>query len=154
MTVPEQIPGPWDEEPDHLDLVLSGFRCEIKRIPHGRHLCGYIVLPEFHPLRGLHYSDDLDDRLPDVHGGWTFSEDVNGAWTIGLDCAHSGDLVPDHLRFSSNYVKFALRNYRYRTIDYVRLELARAAAELASMLTAHQRIAMSREAPKVIAASA
>lgn len=73
---------------------------------------------------------------------------------VGFDCGHSGDLAPYHLRDDSDYSAFALRTYTYRTIDYVRLELARAAAELASMLSAHQRIAMSREAPKVIAAGA
>lgn len=140
------IHAPWADESDHLDLVLSGFRCEIKRIPSGRHLCGYIVLPALHPLHGLHYSEDLDDQLPEIHGGWTFSKEVDGAWTIGFDCAHSGDLVPDHIQEDSDYSAFARRTYTYRTIDYVMEELTRAAAELAAMMSAHDRIRMLRGA--------
>lgn len=64
---------------------------------------GYVVLPKGHKYHGKHY-DDID---VDIHGGLTFSEEVNeeilehwgslltkediGCWIIGFDCAHYGD---------------------------------------------------------------
>lgn len=140
------LPTPWADEPDHLDLVLSGFRCEIKRVQNFGYLCGYIVLPVFHPLHGLHYNKDLNYNLPSVHLGWAFSEEVDGAWTIGFDCGHPGDLCPSHLKDDSDYAAFARRTYTYRTIGYVQEELTRAAAELAAMMSAHDRIRMLRGA--------
>lgn len=52
-------------------------------------LCGYVVLPEDHPLNGLHY-DDLNDII-NVHKGLTYSEGFDNDWVIGFDCDHLGD---------------------------------------------------------------
>lgn len=67
---------------------------------------GYVVIPKGHPLHGKHY-DDINSHV-DVHGGWTFSQEVDpemavkweqlqtsdiGSWIIGFDTAHSGDTL-------------------------------------------------------------
>lgn len=53
---------------------------------------GYISIPNTHPLFDAHYDDD---RLPGVHGGWTFCEEqqVEGikCWVFGFDTCHLGD---------------------------------------------------------------
>lgn len=53
--------------------------------------CGYVAVPESHPLHGVSYSEyELD-----VHGGVTFAGDIEGyGWCIGFDMAHYGDLSP------------------------------------------------------------
>lgn len=63
---------------------------------------GYVLIPEGHPLHGMHY-DNID---VDVHGGLTFSELVDakliekwgelteadkGMWMIGFDTSHYRD---------------------------------------------------------------
>lgn len=53
MTTKYQKPGPWDDEPDHLEFRHAGFDCVIHRVPHGGHLCGYVGLPIGHPLFGV-----------------------------------------------------------------------------------------------------
>lgn len=57
-------------------------------------LCGYVGVPETHPLyRKTYY--DLDDI--DVHGGLTFSDfsswDEEDVWYFGFDCAHPWDSI-------------------------------------------------------------
>lgn len=63
---------------------------------------GYVVIPKGHPLHGKYY----DDLSVDIHGGLTFSGNVDelnkkdwpeiidqdkGGWVVGFDTAHSGD---------------------------------------------------------------
>jgi hypothetical protein len=48
---------------------------------------GYVDLPKTHPMYGVQY----DDINVDVHGGLTYSEEVNGMWRVGFDTAHAGD---------------------------------------------------------------
>jgi hypothetical protein len=63
---------------------------------------GYVLIPKGHPWHKVHY----DDIPVDVHGGLTFSEEVDGSmvddfdeltkedvgkWMIGFDTCHSGD---------------------------------------------------------------
>ena len=58
--------------------------------------CGYVAVPEDHPV----YGKDYDDVPVDVHGGLTFAERSDdkypvktkeNLWWFGYDCAHSGD---------------------------------------------------------------
>lgn len=59
--------------------------------------CGYVVLPEGHPLHGVEYQD-MDD-WPDVHGGVTWTGELIGCpelgWLIGFDMGHDGDFECD-----------------------------------------------------------
>lgn len=74
------------------------------------HWCGYVGVPEGHPLFGQGDSDGLFA----VHGGITFAgacqEDKEHGvchaplpgrpekvWWLGFDCAHAGDLMPGHV---------------------------------------------------------
>lgn len=55
--------------------------------------CGYVALPEGHPLYGV---EDTDmDEWPDVHGGVTWTGVPVGCsdlgWLIGFDMGHDGD---------------------------------------------------------------
>lgn len=55
--------------------------------------CGYVDVPEGHPLHGLGYDSPAVCGL-DVHGGVTFSQMEDGAWRIGFDFGHQGDYIP------------------------------------------------------------
>ena len=96
---------PWEHEPDHVMFMSeAGYICEIRRHPSLKHLCGYIFIPFGHPDCGKDYnelyeSDENWDAAPQVHGGWTFSNDGGdadgGRYTkFGFDCGHAGDLSP------------------------------------------------------------
>lgn len=74
--------------------------CRLVVAMHERlwHRCGYVGLPEGHPLHGIQ-CDHVEDVA--VHGGLTFSGQAaslgwpdDGLWYLGLDCAHLGD-APD-----------------------------------------------------------
>lgn len=63
------------------------------------HRCGYVGVPETHPLFGK----DWGDVDVDVHGGLTYAEPSGDGypkgvayptWWFGFDCAHSWD-APD-----------------------------------------------------------
>ncbi len=91
--------GEWVEELDDIIFEYKGFNCNISRMflkePcvdafFGGHLCGYVDLPEDHKFFEKKY-DDID---VDCHGGLTFSEEKEGKWRIGFDCAHSFDYCP------------------------------------------------------------
>ena len=66
------------------------YKCIIKRNKHIKNLCGYVVLTKDNKF----YGKDYDDIPVQVHGGLTFSSEVNGEWLIGFDCAHHGDITP------------------------------------------------------------
>lgn len=95
---------PWDGEPDYERFSHAGLECIVIRMGQKRYLCGYVVIPEDHPLHGVDYTEtEHDDDLPtiDVHGGVTYSggviadgaeygdESLGFCW--GFDCAHAGD---------------------------------------------------------------
>lgn len=90
------------------EFNYKGFNCFIKKIsmdpfarlfvglgdfggnPRGW-LCGYVALPEGHPLHGKKY-DEIDDEIDDVaHFGLTYSELEGDDWVIGFDCNHAFD---------------------------------------------------------------
>jgi hypothetical protein len=94
--------GPWLEEPDFLEFEHKGVKCRIIRVlgyegfnlDHlfGGYLCGYVEIPESHPLYQTKYKDW--DKLR-VHGGLTFHKVLDEkTHLIGFDCSHSGDVVP------------------------------------------------------------
>lgn len=69
----------------------KGLACTIKKMECGGilpdWLCGYVDVPQGHPMHGKHY----DDVAVDVHGGLTYSESEGDAWRFGFDTAHFGD---------------------------------------------------------------
>lgn len=103
--------GPWRTEPDKVQWQdpATGLPCLITRAYHGAP-CGYVGVPEGHPLYGKPYASDPGLK---VHGGWNFAAGCNPAeqegfgvchlaepgdpdnvWWIGFDCAHSWDYCP------------------------------------------------------------
>lgn len=61
--------------------------------------CGYVAIPESHPLCGVYYDDVPEDVICCVHGGLTYSGNLQGeaAWAFGFDCAHLGDAPDDSI---------------------------------------------------------
>jgi hypothetical protein len=91
--------GEWLEEPDFAEFEHTGFLCHVMRNPFGC-WCGYVRIPKVHPWHGKDY-DSID---ADIHGGLTFSQNVDdnypeksGYW-IGFDCGHFGDFCPSSVK--------------------------------------------------------
>lgn len=96
------------KEGDYLEWVYvsecgAEYLCKIKRHDSIKHLCGYVVLTKYNNFYGKEY----DDIPVQVHGGLTFSGEVDGEWLIGFDCAHHGDITPgcgyEHLSYMGTY---------------------------------------------------
>ena len=75
--------------------IHNGYDCYLR---HGvfNAPCGYVAIPEDHPLYEVMY-DDYEDFV-NVHGGVTFTDRVPGidGWLVGFDMAHAGDFDPDN----------------------------------------------------------
>lgn len=56
--------------------------------------CGYVVITSDNKLFGLDYDSIYSKVNISVHGGLTYSDENDGKWIIGFDCAHAGDLCP------------------------------------------------------------
>jgi len=141
--------GAWSNEVDQCGWIdeATGYACAINRVMGSGHLCGYVEIPQGHPLYGVDYSAritktptrelfdgwylidhdyDTPGGLFSVHGGVTYSgngdffSDGNG-WWYGFDCGHAGDLSPAYDQFSSS---------TYRDIEYVKAECASLAKQL------------------------
>lgn len=73
----------------------------------------------------------------EVHGGITFSSHCvstdghDDKWWFGFDCAHSGDMIPGHLRFG-----FDTGYDTYKDEAYVRRECELLAEQLAALAAA------------------
>lgn len=151
--------GPWHGEPDKIQWTdeATGLPCLIVRNGGGA-LCGYVGVAEGHPFFGVEYNgcagkscgesycDHAPDHAVEVHGGLTFSgfcqEGEHGichvpapgeperVWWLGFDCGHFFDASPAYdARCGDAYI-FNGRDRTYRTVDYVRDECARLAAQL------------------------
>lgn len=148
--------GPWIDEPDKMQWRddATGLACLAVRNRYGA-WCGYVGVPPTHPLHGVDY---FDDRLldADVHGGLTYCGDCehgdeataichvpaagepDDVWWLGFDCGHTCDYTPG--RRSILEESLAMRGVprddsstAYRTLDYVRGEVARLAQFLAGV---------------------
>lgn len=54
--------------------------------------CGYVLIPDGHPLHGVEYND-ADGAGIHAHGGLTFAGPIEGEdWWLGFDMGHYGDL--------------------------------------------------------------
>lgn len=140
--------GPWRDEPDkiHWKDQATGLDCLIVRNRVGA-LCGYVGVPEGHPLFDVEYSKPHVH----VHGGLTFAnrcdpwpddpEHARGichpaepgepeVWWIGFDCAHGFDFAPadqDALRLTWEERD---NTPPYRDVAYVQAEVTRLAAQV------------------------
>jgi len=110
-------PGPWHDEPDKVQWVDPDTKldCLAVRNPRYGHWCGYVGVPEGHPLFGRSY-DEAESLLQgsDIHGGLTFADicDEDDAehgvchvllpgrpdmvWWLGFDAGHGWDLKPGY----------------------------------------------------------
>lgn len=70
----------------------AGMTCALRHGFNGAP-CGYVLVPEGHPLHGVGY-DDANDTGVYAHGGLTFAGSLegDGNWWLGFDMAHYGDL--------------------------------------------------------------
>lgn len=89
--------GPWDTEPDGIQWMRGGYRCEIVRSATGAWL-GYVYIRAGHPWNGLHY-----DSLPSLFDGRCLSKaapevddagEPTGCWVVGFHCDETSDLAP------------------------------------------------------------
>ena len=76
--------------------------CFIRR-NHTLALCGYVVFTSDNKLYGLDYDDIYTKMFISIHGGLTYSDEHEGGWLIGFDCAHAGDLCPAFPNFDGIY---------------------------------------------------
>lgn len=58
------MPGPWDDEPDELFWTdeKTGYECHFCR-NHSGALCGYVRIPESHPLHGVNYGAEVSTSM-------------------------------------------------------------------------------------------
>lgn len=142
--------GPWDSEPDKAQWIdeATGLDCLMLRA-HS-HWCGYVGVPEDHPLHGKSYDEAYELADIDVHGGLTFSDrcDPRGpegphichvpepgrpdnVWWLGFDCMHSGDFAPS--RDTRMPLGIGSREYgaTYKDFECVRAEVTRLARQIA-----------------------
>lgn len=143
--------GPWKDEPDRAQWIdgKSGLDCLITR-SHMGNFCGYVGVPETHPL----YNRDYEEASLSVHGGVTFSAPCDPAeledegichtgtvanekvWWFGFDCAHAYDLKPALLAMTNQGILpeiFKTPLYcgdRYCDFSYVVSEVEKLAEQL------------------------
>lgn len=78
----------WGDDRTEREFEECGLQCCTRTQPMG-HRCGYVSLPEGHPLFGKDcdacygVSPDLD-----VDGGITFANGTEKVWILGWDAAH------------------------------------------------------------------
>lgn len=148
---PKNLPkGPWVNEPDGVRFTSKvGYPCVLRR-GGTKVWCGYVGIPETHPLHGKAYQDcDVE-----AHGGLTYSApcqhgpskfpichtpapgEPDNVWWLGFDCSHAGDALP----FWDGGMDTVMASFYgdgsgdvYRTVEYVRAETEALAARLFAM---------------------
>lgn len=142
--------GEWDGEPDKVQWKdpATGIDCLAKRNYLLGHWCGYVGVAPTHPWHGK-YSDSMD---VDVHGGLTYARECEEGdpeltvchipapgepehlWWLGFDCAHCNDYSPENAaRGRSKGCPWTIGpDEKYRTLDYVRRQCAKLAAQIAA----------------------
>lgn len=140
--------GPWDNEPDRKDFVYLGYSCFALRNALGN-WCGYVGIPESHPL----FMKSYDDAPIDVHGGLTYGALCSPpichipapgmpekVWWLGFDTAHYGDISP------SRYMP-QIASESYKDLNYTESEIKRMAEQLKVM--EHEKTAIITTSPDV-----
>lgn len=149
--------GPWQDEPDKVQWKdeATGLPCLAKRHEFYGNWCGYVGVSEGHP----HFlAEDTCELDLEVHGGITYGAtcqegpeatsichvpgpgEPDHVFWLGFDCGHAWDMQPGLIasygeRFArdGNPIWLAVREgVEYRTLEYVRAECARLAAQLAA----------------------
>ena len=141
--------GPWLFEPDQVQWVdeATGLTCIARRNMRGGNWCGYVGVNDGHP----YFKKGYDDVEADVHGGLTYADLCEGepgegichlpapgepdaVWWLGFDCAHAWDRRPGDEAMWREIGKPELAlpepNARYRTLQFVKDECAKLAAQL------------------------
>ncbi|MFN0604436.1 hypothetical protein [Facklamia hominis] len=93
---------PWEEFKQTYPYGMLQFTTEVGytgiiRIANMEILCGYVVVPQYHPYfeKSLYNFDDTSLLELEVHGGVTFADYIDkDIYAIGFDCAHAGDYTP------------------------------------------------------------
>jgi hypothetical protein len=121
-------------EGDYFDWVYTAKNglevdCFIRR-NHSLALCGYVVITTDNKLFRLDYEQLYSKINVHVHGGLTYSDEGEGGWVIGFDCAHAGDLCPAFTHFDGIY----------RTKQYVISECEKLAEEVSKFSGIIQRL--------------
>tara|TARA_Y100001973_G_C5117886_1_gene291127 strand:- start:16 stop:474 length:459 start_codon:yes stop_codon:yes gene_type:complete len=134
--------GQWNDE--KADKVVwkdenTGLDCMIHRNPLGA-WCGYVGVTESHPYFGHNYSDlEYMEKVIEVHGGLTFSNECQGMEASGKGICHPGDHSPTFwfgfdTAHSTDQVPLAFtRSGTYRTQEYTASEVTKLASQLASL---------------------
>jgi len=146
-------------EPDEADWSdeATGYACRIVRHPRAKHLCGYVQVPEGHPLHGLSYSADLPEALAPLadavlHGpigkrgaievfciaAGGGKLDVGGLFDVHGSITFSGDLLGrdghwfgfDCAHSGDLSPGYDYGDGVYRTFEYVKAECASLAKQL------------------------
>ncbi len=153
---------PWLTEPDELDWQdeKTGLQCRIVRCGPRGHLCGYVQVPESHPLAGRKYMEALPESLTTLSDA-TLAGPVGkrgpiDAFIIALrESAYCGDIFDVHgsITFSgtlrgkegfwygfdcahsgdlnpSYAEKYGWHDGEYRDIEYVKSECASLASQI------------------------
>lgn len=98
---------------NNKEIHYKGYKGVIVQHPNVGHLCGYVVIPEDHPL----YQKNYDEIDLEVHGELTYSDSdlisVGEDFCIGFDCAHAGDWIP----------MYGFENDTYKDITFVENEI-------------------------------
>lgn len=104
---------PVNTVPKESEFVVHGLGRYVTTNPYLFVRCGYVALPEGHPLYGVEY---YDADFPDLgtYQPLSYSAECEGFWVLGFDCGHGWDspdfeLVPEDKReFVANNSAFQL----------------------------------------------
>jgi hypothetical protein len=94
--------APWEQEPNELAWIdeHTQLQCFIKRARDMLHLCGYVQIPEGHPLHGVDASQDVPDAVKPILAA-VMNGPVGKRSSIDLLCmaggiVHAGNLFDVH----------------------------------------------------------
>ena len=124
-----KTPGPWDDEADYEEWTTRvGLTAFAQRKSGAGYWCGYVVLPDGHPLResipnGVRAHGNFGRH--DVEGVNIACVGRSGRFVVGFDCGHADDLWPAKAGDDGE------KGNVYRTLAYVRQECEQLAAQLA-----------------------
>lgn len=92
--------GPWTDEPDEEAFEHEGLKCRIYRANSMGHLCGYVQVPQGHPLHGVGYSSPVPESLKPaidrVMDGTIGKRGVMAVFCAALDAPSAGLLFDVH----------------------------------------------------------
>lgn len=157
----KQTPGPWQGEPDKelWKDPESGFTCLTWR-NHSGVWCGYVELPENHPLYGIEYSDPVppscQHAAEEIMQGPAGKRgaisifcmagrgpmagdlfDVHGSITFSGAREHGGFWYGFDCGHSGDYtpaLEFTFDDGEYRTLEYTKAECASLAKQLMALM--------------------